>query len=206
MLNDDERKIVDIFNPNNGKYQIPDALPVDFIIKNKLCLSLYKNLGTELESKFSPDELDRIWRKARYMDSTIDELHIISKAFEETGINYLYLFKAIESQCDSTDVDIVIGDGDFEKTGKVLEQLGYFAPLFPYENEHYVKSEDGNVVQMDFGIEKENIRGYYLFDEEKVKLLNNRRKVNGNYSPPPKNLLSMRLYFTLQSLQIKYFV
>ena len=27
-----------------------------------------------------------------------------------------------------------------------------------------------------------------------------------NYSPPPKNLLSMRLYFTLQSLQIKYFV
>ena len=202
MLNDDERKIVGIFNPNNEEYQIPDALPVDFIIKNKLCLSLYKNLGTELESKFSPDELDRIWRKARYMDSTIDELHIISKAFEETGINYLYLFKAIESQCDSTDVDIVIGDGDFEKTGKVLEQLGYFAPLFPYENEHYVKSEDGNVVQMDFGIEKENIRGYYLFDEEKVKLLNNRRKVNGLYVPSIEDDLIICITRTIDKNEI----
>ena len=202
MLDDDECKIVGIFNPNDEEYQIPDALPVDFILKNKLCLSLYNNIGTELESKFSSDELDRIWRKARYMESTIDELHIISKAFEENGIDYLYLFKAIESQCDSTDVDIVLGDGDFEETGKVLEQLGYFAPLFPYEDEHYVKSEGGNVVQMDFGIEKENIHGYYPFDEKKVKLLSNRRKVNGLYVPSIEDDLIICITRTIDKNEI----
>ena len=183
FLSKEERNIVGIFQPNKSEYQLPETLPVDFIVANKLCLSLYKQLGPELESKFSLDELDQIWRKARYMDSTINELHSISRAFEENGIDYLYLFKAIESQCDSTDVDIVIGDTKFEQTGKVLEQLGYFAPLFPYEDEHYVKSEHGNVVQMDFGIEKLNIRGHYLFDERKVKLLNNRRKANGLFVP-----------------------
>ena len=183
LLSKEERNIVDIFNPTESEYQLPETLPIDFIIDNKLCLSLYKKLGPELESKFSSGELDRIWRKAKYMDSTINELHIISRAFEKNGIDYLYLFKAIESQCDSTDVDIIIGDTKFEQTGKVLEQLGYFAPLFPYEDEHYVKSEHGNVVQMDFGIEKLNIRGHYLFDERKVKLLNNRRKANDLFVP-----------------------
>ena len=183
LLNEEERKIVDIFNPTAREYQLPETLPVDFIIDNKLCLSLYKRHSSEFDSKSDSQELEQIWRKAKYMDSTINELHIISRAFEKNGIDYLYLFKAIESQCDSTDVDIIIGDTKFEQTGKVLEQLGYFAPLFPYEDEHYVKSEHGNVVQMDFGIEKLNIRGHYLFDERKVKLLNNRRKANDLFVP-----------------------
>lgn len=202
LLSKEERKIVDIFDPYKSKYQLPETLPVDFIIDNKLCLSLYKKLGPELESKFSSDESNRIWRKARYMDSTINELHIISRAFEENGIDYLYLFKAIESQCDSTDVDIVIGDGDFEQTGKVLEQLGYFAPLFPYENEHFVKSEKSNVVQMDFGIEKENVRSHYLFDEEKARILDNRRKVNGLYVPSVEDDLLICISRTIEKNEI----
>lgn len=202
LLSKEERNIVDIFNPTECEYQLPETLPVDFIIDNKLCLSLYKQLGPELESKFSLDELEQIWRKAKYMDSTINELHIISRAFEKNGIDYLYLFKAIESQCDSTDVDIVIGDGDFEKTRKVLEQLGYFAPLFPYEDEHYVKSENGNVVQMDFGIEKENVRGHYLFDKRKVKLVNNRRKVNGLFVPSIEDDLIICITRTIDKNEI----
>jgi len=198
VLDDNERKIVNIFNINKKDSHIPESLPVDFIVRNKLCLSLYKNYGGKFESKFSSNELEQIWKKAGYMDSTINELHIISKAFEENDVDYLYLFKAIESQCDSTDVDIVIGNTDFEKTAKVLTQLGYFAPLFPYENEHYVKSENGNVVQMDFGIVKGIHIYYYLFDKRKTNILNNRRKVNGLYVPSIEDDLIICLVRTIE--------
>ena len=202
LLNEEERKIVDIFNPTAREYQLPETLPVDFIIDNKLCLSLYKRHSSEFDSKSDSQELEQIWRKAKYMDSTINELHIISRAFEKNGIDYLYLFKAIESQCDSTDVDIIIGDTKFEQTGKVLEQLGYFAPLFPYEDEHYVKFEHGNVVQMDFGIEKGNVRGHYLFDEEKARILDNRRKVNGLYVPSVEDDLLICISRTIEKNEI----
>ena len=185
LLSEEERKIVDIFHPAKSDYRFPETLPVDFIIDNKLCLSLYKKLGSKLDSKYDSEELEQIYRMSKYMKSAIDELYIISRAFEENGIDYVYLFKAIESRCDSTDVDVPIEDAKIEKAAKILESLGYFMPLFPYEKYHFVKSKGGGteVVQMDLRTEKVNTISHYIFDEEKARILDNKRKVNGLYVP-----------------------
>ena len=202
LLSKEERNIVDIFNPTECEYQLPEMLPVDFIIDNKLCLSLYNRVGSELDSKYDSEKLEQIYRKAKYMKSSIDELHVISKAFEENGINFIFVFKAIESQCDSTDVDTYVGDTQIEKAGKILESLGYFVPLFPYEKYHFVKSKEGNIVQIDL-ITEEGFTGYpYIFDEEKAKILNNERKVNGLYVPSFEDDLVICITRTIDKKQI----
>ena len=204
LLNEEERKIVDIFNPTAREYQLPETLPVDFIIANKLCLSLYKKLVRESNSKFDSQELDQIWRKAKYMESSIDELHIISKAFEENGIDHVFLFKAIESRCDSTDVDTAIEDIKIEKAAKKLETLGYFMPLFPYEKYHLVKSKGGGTeaVQMDLRTEKGNTISHYIFDKEKARIMNNKRKVNGLYVPSIEDDLLICIERTIDKNEI----
>ena len=184
LLNEEERKVVDIFNPAKSEYQLPKTLPVDFIIDNKLCLSLYKKHSSEFDSKFDCQELERIWRKAKYLNATIGEVHIISKAFEENGIDHVFLFKAIESQCDSGDADVLIEDRKIEAAAEILKTLGYFRPLFPYEKYHFVKSEGGNVVQIDLQTGRDfKIFFGHVFDEEKARIFGNKRKVNGIYVP-----------------------
>ena len=187
-LTAEERNIIDIFNPNKTEYQLPQTLPVDFIISNKLCFSLYSKIGSELDSKYTSEELERIYRKAKYMEFSIAELRNVSKAFEENGIDFVFLFKAIETQCDTTDVDTIIRDAHIEKAGKVLEGLGYFVPLFPYEKYNFVKSNSKNEVALiSLQTEEEFKEYHYIVDEEKMRILCNKRKINGLYVPSVEN-------------------
>ena len=204
LLDEAERNIVDMFNPKKSKYQLSETLPVNFIINNKLCLSLYSEFCREFDSNFDSQELEQIWRKARYMISSIDELHIISKAFEENGVDHVFLFKAIESRCDSTDVDTVIEDTKIERAAEILETLGYFKPLFPYEKYHFVKPKNGGteVIQIDLRTEKGNTSSHYIFDEKKARILNNKRKVNGLYVPSIEDDLLICIERTIDKNEI----
>ena len=204
LLSEEERKIIDIFHPVTSEYPLPKTLPVDFILNNKLCLSLYNKLCREFESKFDSQELERIWRKATYLNATIDELYVISRLFEEKRINHVCLFKAIESGCDSGDVDMVIEDTKIEEAADILETLGYFRPLFPYEKYHFVKSKGGGteVIQMDLVTEKEDITSNYIFDKEKARILNNKRKLNGFYVPSIEDDLLICIERTIDKNEI----
>ena len=202
-LTAEERKILDIFNPNKTEYQLPKTLPVDFIISNKLCFSLYSKIGSELDSKYKSEEIDPVCRKARYMEFSIAELRNVSNAFEENGIDFVFLFKAIETQCDTTDVDTIIRDAHIEKAGKVLESLGYFVPLFPYEKYNFVKSNSKNeVVLISLQTEEEFKEYHYIVDEEKMRILRNKRKINGLYVPSIENDLIICLLRMIKKKQI----
>lgn len=202
-LTAEERKIIDIFNPNKTEYQLPETLPVDFIISNKLCFSLYSKIGSELDSKYKSEEIDQVCRKARYMEFSIAELRNVSKAFEENGIDFVFLFKAIETQCDTTDVDTIVLDAHIEKAGKVLEDLGYFVPLFPYEKYNFVKSKGSNeVVLISLQTEEEFKKYHYVVDEEKMRILRNKRKINGLYVPSTENDLVICLLRMIKKKQI----
>ncbi len=202
-LTAEERKIIDIFNPNKTEYQLPEILPVDFIINNKLCFSLYSKIGSKLDSKFESKEIDQISKKARYMEFSIAELQNVSKAFEENGIDFVFLFKAIETQCDTTDVDTIIRDAHIEKAGKVLEGLGYFVPLFPYEKYNFVKSKGSNeVVLISLQTEEEFKKYHYVVDEEKMRILRNKRKINRLYVPSVENDLIICLLRMIKKKQI----
>ncbi len=197
-----ELKIIALLTDSSDDIELPDVLPVNFIVENKLCLFLYQNYRDVFERKYDNEELASIWRKAENMHYTLDELKAVSSKFEEHSIDYLYLFKAIESQCDSTDVDIVIGNGDFDKTCAALEEIGYFRPLYPYEDDHFVRSEKGYVAQLDIRTEKDNILSHYLFDEKNKDQFLNRRRVNGLYVPSVEDELITCVNRTLDKKEI----
>jgi thymidylate kinase len=204
LLSKEERAIVDILNPEKNEGKLPDSLPVDFIINNRVCYSLYGKMGENFESNFDPEELEPIYRKAKFVAASINELQSIDKALEENDINFVFLFKAISSQCDSTDIDIYLEDKQVETAGKVMEHLGYFAPLFPFEKYDFVKSEESNkVVQIDLLFEREGNICHYIFGEGKIRrLLNNKRKINGLYLPSPEDELMIGILRTIEKKQI----
>ena len=203
MLSDEERNIVDIFNPKKKEYQLPETLPVDFIINNRLCFSFYNRVGSELNSKYKSKELEPIYKKVKYVETSIDELRRIHETFEENDINFTVLFKAIVSQCDSRDVDIIIETKQIEKACKLVESLGYFVPLFPFETQDFVKSEKKNkVVQIDLDTEELFKDFHYIFNKEKIKVLNNRRKINGSYIPCPEDELIISIFRAIKKNQI----
>lgn len=202
FLSEEERTIVDIVNPEKSDKKLPESLPVDFIINNNICYLLYNKVGSELESRYNSDELEPIYRKAKYMDFSINELRDVSKAFEENGINFVFLFKAIESQCDTTDVDTIVEGTQIEKAGKVLEDLGYFVPLFPYEKYNFVKSKGSNeVVLISLQTEEEFKEYHYIVGEEK-RILSNKRKINGLYVPSPEDDLVICIVRTIEKREI----
>ena len=191
LLTEEERAIVDILNPRKRKSELPEKLPVDFIINNRICYLFYNKVGSKLDSKYKSEELEPIYRKARYMEASINELQNITKVLEENDIDFVFLFKAIVSHCDSTDIDIYLEDNEVEKAGKVLERSGYFAPLFPFEKYDFVKSEENNkVIQIDLLFKRWGNICHYIFGEGKItRLLSNKRKINGLYLPSPEGEL-----------------
>ncbi|MCK4349131.1 MAG: hypothetical protein KAW47_11000 [Thermoplasmatales archaeon] len=187
VLSKEERSIIDIFGPGKSEYQLPETLPVDFIIDNRLCYSLYNKVGAELESKYDSEDLDRIRRKAKSMEFSVNEVSNIAKAFEENGINFVVQFKALLTQCDSKDVDIVIENRQFAKAKELLENLGYYAPILVYED-HYVKSKgSGETLIIDPDTEERyNTFDLCFFDEKKMSIFDTKRKINGLYMPSPE--------------------
>lgn len=203
MLSEEERAIVDILNPEKTEKKLPEKLPVDFIINNNICYRLYNKVGSELDSKYNSEELEPMYRKAKYMEFSIAELRNVSKAFEEKGINFVFLFKAIESQCDTTDVDTIVEGTQIEEAGKVLERLGYFVPLFPYEKYNFVKSNSKNeVVLISLQTEEEFKKYHYIVNEERIRILNDRRKVNDLYVPSFEKDLVICVNRTIDKKQI----
>jgi len=203
MLSEEERAIVDILNPEKTEEKLPEKLPVDFIINNNICYRLYNKVGSELDSKYNSEELEPMYRKAKYMEFSIAELRNVSKAFEENGINFVFLFKAIESQCDTTDVDTIVEGTQIEEAGKVLERLGYFVPLFPYEKWNFVKSKGSNeVVLISLQTEEEFKKYHYIVNEERIRILNDRRKVNDLYVPSFEKDLVICVNRTIDKKQI----
>ena len=194
LLSKEERNIIDIFDPGKSEYPLPETLPVDFIVDNRLCHSLYNKVGAELESKYDSEDLERIRRKAKSMEFSVNELRNVAKAFEENGINYVFVFKAIATQCDSKDVDIVVEDAQFEQAEEVLENLGYYAPFAPFSlyKDQYVKSKGSDeTIIIDMSSEEYYKSGFYFLEEEKTKILDNGRKINGLYVPCPEKDLAM---------------
>ena len=187
LLSKEERSIIDIFDPGKSEYQLPETLPVDFIIDNRLCYSLYNKVGAELESKYDSEDLDRIRRKAKSMEFSVNEVRNIAKAFEENDINYVVQFKALLTQCDSKDVDIVVEDTQLEKAKEVLESLGYYAPILVYED-HYVKSNGSDETVIIDPDTEDFYKTFclYFLDDKKTNIFDTKRRINGVYMPSPE--------------------
>ncbi len=199
LLSKEERSIIDIFDPGKSEYQLPETLPVDFIIDNRLCFSLYNKVGAELESKYDPEDLERIRRKAKSMGFSVNELRKVAKAFEENGINYVVQFKALLTQCDSKDVDIVVEDTQLEKAEEVLESLGYYAPILLYKD-HYVKSKGSDETVIIDPDTEDFYKTFclYFLDDKKTSVFDTKRKINGVY------MLSPEVYLALYTSKMIY--
>lgn len=194
LLSKEERSIVDIFDPGKSEYPLPETLPVDFIIDNRLCFLLYSKVSSELETKYDSEDSERIRRKAKSMEFSVNELQKASKAFKENGINYVFVFKAITTWCDSKDVDTVIKDKQIKKAEEVLENLGYYTPILLY-GDHFVKSKGSDeTIQIHLHTERHYKRSLYILGEEKAKMLGNRRKINGLYVLSPEDDLVISIF------------
>jgi dTMP kinase len=177
MLSGAERSIIDIFDPGKSEYQLPETLPVDFIVDNRLCFSLYNKVGSELESKYNSEDLERIRRKAKSMEFSVNEVRNIAKVFEENGINCAFVYKGITSQCDSSDVDVVIEKEQDKETRNLLEKLGYVHITTWGGGNVYVKSEAGNAVQIELGYEE--LSPYKYPFTKGIKIMSNKRELKG---------------------------
>lgn len=201
-LSEAERSIIDIFDPRKSECSLPETLPVDFIVDNRLCYSLYNKVGAELETKYDSEALERIRRKAKSMEFSVNELRNVAKAFEENGINFVFIFKAITTQCDSKDVDTAIGDTQFKQAEEILESLGYYAPISLYNN-HFVKSKGSDeTIQIHLHTERDYKRSLYILGEEKVKILGNRRKMDDLYVLSPEDDLVTSIFNTIMKRHI----
>ena len=89
MLTEEERTIVDIVIHGRKEEKLPEKLPVDFIIDNRICYLLYEKMGEKLESKYGREELERILNKAENMQFTTDEVYKIAEHFKNNNINYV---------------------------------------------------------------------------------------------------------------------
>ncbi len=179
LLTEEERAIVDILNPGKRESELPDKLPVDFIINNRVCYLLYEKLGEQLELHFGPYELERIREKAESMKILIDEASKLSKIFKSNNIDFVMIFRAIESKCDSTDIDVIVKRVQDGELKGILQKLGYFNTVWGGDKV-YVSSKNGNAIQIDITPEEDK---QSLFDEGKAKILSNKTTIKGIYVP-----------------------
>ena len=125
MLTEEERAIIEVVNPERKEKKLPEKLPVDFIINNKICYLLYEQMGEELESKYGPEELGRVRKKAENMQFATEEAYKLAEHFKNNNIHYVFVYKGITSQCDSSDIDVVIGKEQDKEVRTLLERLRY---------------------------------------------------------------------------------
>lgn len=177
MLNEDERAIVDIVSSGKTVKNTPKRVPIDFVIDNGICYLFYKKVGDRLDSK----ELEQIHDKVEETRLLIDEVHNLSKIFKENNISFAMLSKAIESQCDSREVDVPVKDLQMEKVNNILENLGYIS--VPWGGA-YAKKVGEVILHVDIGSEKDDI----VFDGERKK-----REIDGMYTLSPEYELSSRV-------------
>ena len=185
LLSKEERAIVNILNPEKSEKKLPESLPVDFIINNNICYLLYEKMGEKLESEFGSKELERIREKAESMKLLMDEAYNVSKIFEDNNIDFVLIFRAIRSMCDSTDIDVIVKR---EKDGEIkglLEKFGYFKTVWG-DGRVYAYSENGKTIQIDITPEEDK---QSLFDEGKTKILSNKNTIKGIYVPSPNDEL-----------------
>ena len=187
MLSKEERAIVDILNPRKRESELPEKLPVDFIINNRICYLLYEKVGEEFEYKFSPKELEQISEKAENMNFLVKEAYSLSKIFKSNNIDFVLIFRAIRSLCDSTDIDVIVKREQDGEIKGLLEKLGYFNTVWG-DGRVYACSKNGKTVQIDINSEEDK---YILFDEGKAKILSNKTTINGVYVPSSDDELIM---------------
>ena len=187
LLTEEERAIVDILNPGKRESELPDKLPVDFIINNRVCYLLYEKLGEQLELHLGPYELERIREKAESMKILMDEASKLSKIFKSNNIDFVMIFRAIRSKCDSTDIDVIVKRTQDGELKGILQKLGYFNTVWGGDKV-YVSSKNGNAVQIDITPEEDK---QSLFDEGKAKILGNKTMIKGIYVPSSDDELIM---------------
>jgi dTMP kinase len=179
LLSEEERAIVDILNLEKNEKKLPAKLPSDFIINNRICYLLYEKVGEELECKFSPKELEQIREKAENMNFLVKEAYNLSKIFKSNNIDFVLIFRAIRSLCDSTDIDVIVKRKQDGEIKGILKKLDYFNTVWGGDRV-YVCSRDGNAVQIDIAPEEDK---QPLFDEGKAKILSNKNMIKGIYVP-----------------------
>ena len=187
LLTEEERAIVDILNPGKRESELPEKLPVDFIINNRVCYLLYEKLGEQLELHFGHDELERIREKAEGMKILMNEASKLSKIFKSNNIDFVIIFRAIRSKCDSTDIDVIVKRTQDGELKGILQKLGYFNTVWGGDKV-YVSSKNGNAVQIDITPEEDK---QSLFDEGKAKILSNKTTIKGIYVPSSDDELIM---------------
>lgn len=187
MLSEDERVIVDIVNPWKNERELPEVLPIDFIINNRICYLIYEKVGEKLKPNFGPEELERIREKAESMKLLMDEASTLSKIFKSNNIDFVLVFRAIRSKCDSTDIDVIVRGEQDGKIKKLLKNLGYFNTVWG-DDRVYACSKNGKTIQIDITPEEDK---QALFDEGKTKILINKNTINGIYVPSPNDELIM---------------
>ena len=200
FLSKEERNIVDILNPEKSEKKLPASLPVDFIISNNICYLLYDKMGKKLESKFGPEELERLHNKAECMKFLTDEVYKLAEHFKNNNINYVFVYKGITSQCDSSDADVVIEKEQDEKARNLLENLGYFLSTAWGGGNAYVKSKNGKGAQIELGHE-ESIHYKYPFDRE-INILSNKREINNINIPSPSDELLILIFKSITAPRI----
>ncbi|RLB05259.1 MAG: hypothetical protein DRG59_09275, partial [Deltaproteobacteria bacterium] len=196
MLTEEERAIVDIVNPEKSEKKLPEKLPVDFIVNNRICYLLYEKMGEELESKYGHEKLERVRKKAENMQFSTDEVYKLAEHFKNNDINYVFVFKGVTSQCDSSDADVVIEKEQDKETRNLLEKLGYIHITTWGSGNVYVKSEDVKAVQIELRYEDSYAYKYPFYGV--IKILSNKREVKGINMPYPADEL-VELAFKLVS-------
>jgi dTMP kinase len=178
MLTEEERTIVDIVIHGRKEEKLPEKLPVDFIIDNRICYLLYEKMGEKLESKYGREELERVLNKAESMQFTTDEVYKIAEHFKNNNINYVFEYKGITSRGDSSDADVSIIKEQIEKVRNILKKLGYSPSTTWGSGNVYVKSKDGKAVHIELGEAKSSNFGY-PFGKGKINILSDKREIQG---------------------------
>lgn len=187
MLTEEERAIVEVVNPEKNEKKLPKKLPVDFIIKNRICYLLYEQMGEELESKYGHEELEQIRKKAENMRFATEEAYKLAEHFKNNGINYVFVYKGITSQCDSSDIDVVIEKEQDKEVRNLLEKLGYVHITTWGGGNVYIKSEGGKAVQVELGYEVASTYRYPFTTG--INILSNKRELKGINIPSPSDEL-----------------
>lgn len=182
MLNDDERAIVDIVSSEKTVKKLPERIPIDFVINNGICYLFYKKVGDMLDSK----DLEQIHEKVEETKLLIEEVYNLSKIFKEHNIGFTMRSKAIESQCDSHEVDVSVKDRQMEKMKNILEKLGYISAPWGWVGA-YAKKVGEIILHVDIASEED--KNDIVFDGRKRK----KREIDGIFTLSPEDELSGRI-------------
>jgi len=177
LLNENEKIIINIVSLEKSLKNLPERVPFDFMINNRICYLFYKKVGDRLSSK----QLKQIHDKVEETRLLIDEIHNLSKIFREHNISFTMSCKTIESQCDGHEVDVSVKEHQMEKVKNILEKLGYIS--VPWGGA-YAKRFGEVILHVDIGSEKDNI----VFDGKRGK-----REIDGIYTLSPEYELCSRV-------------